>query len=174
MGQSYKSRINAHGVEPMPGDVAAHSAIAKVVSILEYSSAYKFRLTCKSLYAEVEPLTPDALHFMRALYSAIHTIRSAPRVATLSSFTCKDLIVSVEGRDCLCITCVHAGHPYVNMLSNIGQTEGSRFKMSAVYTNLLTGYIVHTTLEVTAPWHVHGRIRNAEGVLLGRLPPPVL
>ena len=158
----------------MSSTVAVHSTIEKVVSILEYSSAYKFRLTCKSLYAEVEPLTPHALHFMRALYYAIHTIRSTPRVATLSSFTCKDLTVSIKGRDCLFIACKHPEHPYVNMLSNISQTEGPRFKMSAVYMNRLTGYFVHTTLEVSAPWHVHGKIRNAEKVLLGELPPPVI
>jgi len=154
----------------MSSTVAVHSTIEKVISILEYSSAYKLRLTCKSLYAEVKPLTPHALHFMRALYSTMHTIRSPPEVVTLSSFTCKDLTVSVEGRGCLCITCEHAEHPYVNVLSNISQMNGSRFKMSAVYTNQLTGNVVHTTLEVSAPWHVHGIIRTVEDIQLGKMP----
>lgn len=162
-------------VQPMQPDVVRGTE--KPVNIFEhiansatYAAALKLRATCESMIGIIQPPMPAIKQFMRALHSSVNIIRRGePVVVTCTSFTCKDLTVSIEGPNCLRITCRNEKHPYVNDLSNIVQMENSDYQMDAAYTNQRTGNVVHTKLDVSSPWHVHGMIRNAEQILLGKL-----
>jgi hypothetical protein len=154
----------------MSDSTVVSNTIFKVVFLLRGDSASRLSATCKELHKKMKQRMFDTIPLMRALYFTVKTLRpNEPRTMTPTSFTCKDLTVSMEDANSLRITCTHEKHPYTNVLSCIRKIDGSRFKLFATYTNHITGNAFMSTLTLNAPWEVHRNIMKVDDVYAGKL-----